>query len=137
MYKQYGDVAQFFVVYIKEAHPSDDTPHPVNARLKYIKDPASLFERFQVASTCVADLNLSIPCLVDDMENTTARAYKAHPDRIYVVGKDGKIAFHGGPGPYGFSPRQMEQFLVKELVRIAALPSASKRDEGVSTFNAR
>ncbi len=123
MYKKYGDVAQFLVVYIKEAHPADDWSPQESGRVKYFKDPTSVFERLQVASTCVADLKISIPCLIDDMENTTTIAYKAHPDRLYVVGKDGNIAYHGGPGPYGFSPLHMEQYLRIELKRIGTLPA--------------
>ncbi len=93
----------------------------VNKRLKFIKDPTNEFERFQVATTCVSDLNISIPCLIDDMGNGTAAAYKGHPDRLYVVGKDGKIAFHGGPGPMGFKPAVMEKALRFELIKIGAI----------------
>ena len=126
MSKKYEDVAQFLVVYIKEAHPSDDWAMRVNPRLKYIKDPTTIFERFQVASTCVTDLKISIPCLVDDMENTAARAYGGWPDRLYVVGKDGKIAYHGGPGPRGFKPRLMEMALIAELKEIGSYPLDKK-----------
>ncbi len=122
MAAKYEDVAQFLVVYIKEAHPADDWPMRVNPRLKYIKDPTSIFERFQVASTCVADLKISIPCLVDDMENTAARAYRGHPDRLYVVGKNGKIVYHGGPGPMGFKPAEVEKSLRAELEQLGTLP---------------
>ena len=118
MSKKYADVAQFLIVYIKEAHPADDRPRSVIPRLKYIKDPVSDLERLRVASTCVSDLNLSIPCLMDDMNNSAA-AYKSHPDRLYVVGRDGKIAYHGGPGPMGFKPSSMEMALNLELDRIA------------------
>ena len=93
----------------------------VTKRLKYIKDPTSELERFQVAKSCVSDLNISIPCLIDDMGNGTAAAYKGHPDRLYVVGKNGKIAFHGAPGPMGFKPADMEKALRFELVKIGAL----------------
>ena len=126
MSEKYGDVAQFLVVYIKEAHPADDWPIPVSKRIKYVKDPTSIFERFQVASTCVADLKISIPCLVDDMDNTAAVAYKGHPDRLYVVGKDGKIAYHGGPGPMGFKPAHMEKALRFELAKIGSLSGDSE-----------
>ena len=121
MQEKYADRVQFLVVYIKEAHPADDWPIPVSKRIRYVKDPETIFERFQVASTCVRDLDISIPCLIDDMENTAARAYKGHPDRLYVVGKDGKIAYHGGPGPMGFKPAHMEQALRFELTKIGAI----------------
>ena len=120
MYNTYKDVAQFLIVYIKEAHPSDDWPMRVSPRIKYIKDPTTILERYQVANTCVADLNLSIPCLLDDMENSTAAAYKGHPDRLYIVGQDGKIAYRGGPGPGGFQPALLETALKFELAKIGA-----------------
>lgn len=123
MAKKYEGLAQFLVVYIKEAHPAEDWPMRVNKRLKYIKDPTSIFERFQVANTCVNDLKISIPCLIDNMENTAAAAYKGHPDRLYVVGKNGRIVYHGAPGPMGFKPKHMEEFLLEELKRIDTLPT--------------
>lgn len=94
----------------------------VNPRLKFIADPTTEFERFQVASTCVADLDISIPCVIDEMGNGTAAAYKGHPDRLYVVGLDGRIAYRGGPGPMGFKPDDMEVALREELKRIGRLP---------------
>ena len=121
MAEKYKDVAQFLIVYIKEAHPAEDWPMRVNARLKFIQDPTSEFERFQVASTCVTDLKISIPCLIDDMDNTAAIAYKGHPDRIYVVGLDGKITYRSGPGPMGFRPHEAKEALVAELIKIGSL----------------
>lgn len=115
MYEEYKDRAQFLIVYIKEAHPSDDWANRVNDRVKYIKDPTTFQERYQVANTCISDLEISIPCLIDDMENTAARAYKGWPDRLFVVAKDGTIAYAGGPGPGGFLPREMETALRKQL----------------------
>ena len=38
------------------------------------------------------------------MDNTAARAYKAWPDRLYVIGLDGRIALAGARGPWGFKP---------------------------------
>ena len=125
MSKTYKDAAQFLVIYIKEAHPADDWPMRVSPRLKYIQDPTTLFERFQVASTCVADLKLSIPTLIDTMEDAACAAYKGHPDRLYVVGKDGKIVFHGAPGPRGFKPLEMENALKFELAKNGTLPQGN------------
>jgi type I thyroxine 5'-deiodinase len=45
-----------------------------------------------------------------------SRAYLATPDRLYVVDRDGRIAYRGGPGPFGFNPREMEQTLVLMLL---------------------
>ncbi len=115
MAKTYENEAQFLIVYIKEAHPSDDWASRVNSKISYIKDPTSYFERAQVANTCMAQLEINLPCLVDNMENQTARAYRAWPDRLFVVDKDGKLSYVGKPGPFGFLPREMEEVLKNEV----------------------
>jgi alkylhydroperoxidase family enzyme len=38
------------------------------------------------------------------------------PDRLYVIGSDGRVAYKGGRGPFGFSPGEMEQSLVMLLL---------------------
>ena len=38
-------------------------------------------------------------------------AYAGWPDRMYVVGTDGRIAYQGGPGPRGFLPAEVEKWL--------------------------
>ena len=42
------------------------------------------------------------------MDNSTDEAYAALPDRLYLIGRDGRIAFKGGPGPFGFRPKEFE-----------------------------
>jgi len=79
------------------------------------KQPTDLAGRCEMASACAKNLKLSIPMLIDDMANTANKAYAGWPDRLYVVGKDGKLAYVGGPGPRGFRPTDMEQALAKLL----------------------
>ena len=76
----------------------------------------TLEERKKVASECAKSLELNIPLLVDDMENTVANAYSANPDRLFIVNTDGKIAFAGERGPWGFDVDAMVTAL-KELVK--------------------
>ena len=42
------------------------------------------------------------------MDNTTDLAYSALPDRLYLIGKDGTIAYKSGRGPMGFRPDEFE-----------------------------
>jgi hypothetical protein len=49
-------------------------------------------------------LKLSLPAVVDRADNEVNAAYAGWPDRLYVVGADGRIAFAGGPGPWEFDP---------------------------------
>ena len=36
-----------------------------------------------------------------------SRAYAASPTRLYLVGADGRVAYAGGPGPFGFKPAKL------------------------------
>lgn len=77
------------------------------------KQPKSEGERAKVAKTCKLGLKLSIPVLVDGIDNAVCTAYSAWPDRLYIVDKDGRIAYKGAPGPRGFRPGEMEPELEK------------------------
>ena len=80
-----------------------------------IDDPTTLLGRAKVARSCTAGLNLSIPTVVDDMQDTVNQLYKAWPERIYVIGRDRKIAYKSGIGPWGFRPKEAERALAKAL----------------------
>jgi hypothetical protein len=50
-----------------------------------------------------------IPALVDELDDAVSIAYAAWPDRLYLVDIDGRIAYHGGRGPFGFDPDGLEE----------------------------
>ena len=79
------------------------------------EQPTSLEERTEIANTCALRLDLSIPTLIDDMTNSTDAKYYALPDRLYLVGRDGRIAYRGGPGPFGFVSAELEHALERYL----------------------
>jgi hypothetical protein len=68
-------------------------------------------ERSTTASACVRNLGIHIPAILDGIENRTEQAYTGWPDRLYLIGTDGRVSFKTGPGPYGFSTRGLEQAL--------------------------
>lgn len=105
LYKKYRHVAEFFVVYIREAHPRDGWAVPPNVHSGIsIPDPRTYAERVKVAENACTALRISIPCLVDDMSDSVNKAYSAWPDRLYVIDSQGKLAVAGGHGPFGFAP---------------------------------
>jgi len=58
---------------------------------------------------CRTKLELEeLPTLVDDVDDAVNAAYAAWPDRLYLVDVDGRIAYHGGRGPFGFAPDELE-----------------------------
>lgn len=73
--------------------------------------PVSNTGRQATASACVRNLGIRIPALLDSIENRVERAYTAWPDRLYLIGRGGRIAFKSAPGPFGFSPRLLEDAL--------------------------
>ncbi len=116
MYETYKDKAAIYVVYILEAHPVDGRQVPQNAKdgVK-VAQPKTYEERVKAAGDCLKDLKLPMPCLVDDMQNSAQKAYAGWPDRLYVIDKEGKVAFKGDPGPKGFLPADAEAALKKLL----------------------
>ena len=78
---------------------------------KEIAQTTSLPDRTQHARQCVAVLKLRIPALIDAEDNRASAAYAGWPDRLFVVGVDGKVAMMGKPGPWGFKPNEVENWL--------------------------
>ena len=99
-------------VYIHEAHPSDGWQVENNRRDGIeLRDPRELAERRDVALTCATRLGLTVPVLLDGMDNAVSRAFNAWPERLYVVAGGGRVAYQGGRGPYGFSTTELRDFL--------------------------
>jgi hypothetical protein len=104
------------VVYIEEAHPTDGWEMPSNFKEGVlIASAKTLLERDETAKTCVVKLGIHIPAVVDDMQDSTERAYTAWPDRLYVVDREGRVAYKSKAGPFGFDPAAMATKL-KSLV---------------------
>ena len=120
MYKKYAKQAEFYMVYIREAHPTDGWQVRSNERENILfLQPKTFTQRSNIASKMCTKLKISLPCLIDGLDNKVAINYSAWPDRIYVVGVDGKIIFKGGPGPRGFKPKEAADVLQKYLPTLA------------------
>ena len=89
-----------------------------NIRDKVIlQTPRSFDERTQVASSCVRKLGIKIPAIVDDMNNSTERAYTGWPDRIYLIDRNGQVVLKTKPGPFGFDPSILDTHLQRLVPR--------------------
>jgi hypothetical protein len=108
LYDRYRDEVAFFIVYIREAHPEDGWVLADNRREEIaVADPTSLEERAAAADACVLRLRTRIPVLLDDVDDDVALAYGGWPDRLYLIGRDGRVAFQGERGPDGFKPEEL------------------------------
>ena len=79
----------------------------------------TLLERQEVAKTCMSTLELEpIPALIDDLDDAVNDAYQAWPDRLFLVGHNGKVVYKGGPGPFGFDPEELAAAIELELAPV-------------------
>jgi hypothetical protein len=76
------------------------------------RQPQSGEERAGVAAKCCAALEMTIPLVVDELDDRVGNAYSGMPDRLYVLSRDGRVVYKGGRGPFGFNPSEMEQSLI-------------------------
>ena len=107
---------QFLVVYICEAHPTDGWQVTMNIDEDVlIADPTNDNERAEAATSCALRLEITMPVVIDPIDDRLASAYGALPDRLYLVGTDGRIAYQGDPGPWGFDPDQLDQAIIQLL----------------------
>jgi hypothetical protein len=109
IYDCYGDRVTFYIVYIREAHPTDGWQVDSNlAESVLFAQPETYDERVEVAQACTLGLDIKIPTLIDDMDDKINAAYAALPDRLYLIDAEGRMAFKSGPGPAGFKPDDFE-----------------------------
>ena len=104
------------MVYIQEAHPVDLWQVSSNVEDGVLfASTQSDDERAEVAGTCVLRLAIKIPAVVDGIDNRVERAYTGWPDRLYVIGTDGRVRYKSAAGPFGFSTVELEQSLAAVL----------------------
>jgi len=81
-----------------------------------IKQPRNEAERQGVAQRCCTSLDMSVPMVVDEMDDRVGHAYSGMPDRLYLIDREGRVAYKSGRGPFGFKPSELEQALVMLLL---------------------
>jgi len=107
MHKKIQRQVEFLAVYVREAHPTDGWRMAGNDKAGIsFAQPIDKNARVSVAKQCCSALEITMPVLVDEMDDRVGHAYSGMPDRLYVIDRHGKVAYKGGRGPFGFkSPR--------------------------------
>ena len=113
IYNAYKSDIDFYCVYVREAHPDDGvggfkTTRNTNDGVVF-NQPTNIEERAEVAQACMLRMELEMPMLLDDMDNSIEDAYIAWPDRLYLVGNDGRITYRSEMGPWGFKTGDWEE----------------------------
>jgi hypothetical protein len=99
-------------VYIREAHADDEWQMDDNRTDGVVlAQPTDSAGRRDAALSCTASLAMTMPCVVDTMDDAADIAYAAWPERMYVIDTDGKIAYAGRRGPWGFRPDEVRRWL--------------------------
>jgi thiol-disulfide isomerase/thioredoxin len=119
LYRKYQDKAEFLMVYIREAHPDSKILVAPEAGadevLRLIPQTNDLNLRSEHARTCTNTFQLALPMLVDKPDNAVNAAYAGWPIRLAIVSTEGKIVYYGGPGPKGFHPEELAEWLQTNL----------------------
>ena len=116
LYARYKDQVQFYIVYIREAHPARGWQVPNNLIEDILYDePSTDDERTEVATACQIGLDLHMPMLVDGIDNDIDEKYVGLPMRLFLVDGEGKIAYAGEKGPWGWDDVAFEAVL-KEMI---------------------
>jgi hypothetical protein len=105
LHRSVRDRASVAFVYIAEAHAVDEWQMQSNVdEGVLLRQHVTLDERFAAAREGVERLGLTMPVLVDGMDDAVSDAFAAWPERLYVAEAGGRLAYVGGPGPFEFDP---------------------------------
>ncbi|XP_046545755.1 thyroxine 5-deiodinase-like [Haliotis rubra] len=106
--QKYGHIADFLLIYIKEAHPTDGWHFKSNAYC--IESAKNMTDRAEAAKF-LRDENVRCPLVLDDVTDEAVTAYCSFPERLYIV-LDGVIVLVGGIGPEEYDLQPVEEWLV-------------------------
>ena len=103
-------------VYIKEAHPEDEWQMKVNEKENVCyKQPRTLADRVAIANDFTKRFDYRIPLLVDPIENPANASFSGWPERLYIIDEKGIIVYKGKPGPFGYKPEEVVEWLKKRF----------------------
>ena len=74
-----------------------------------LRQHQDIHEREEAPQACSIDLHISIPTLVEEMDNVINEAYGAAPERLYFIGKDANEFYQGGAGLHLFDLEELEE----------------------------
>ena len=120
--ERYGGRVDFRLVYIREAHAEGGAESQWQSTIN-VKEGISLAqartlpEKQEHAALCLRRLDLPFPAVVDGMDGAAETAYRAWPSRLYLVGRDGKVAFHTRLGELDFRPAELEKAIREILAK--------------------
>uniref|UniRef100_A0A8W4FB78 Iodothyronine deiodinase n=1 Tax=Sus scrofa TaxID=9823 RepID=A0A8W4FB78_PIG len=107
--EEFSSVADFLLVYIDEAHPSDGWAVPGDSSLSFeVKKHQNQEDRCAAAHQLLERFSLPPQCRVvaDRMDNNANVAYGVAFERVCIVQRQ-KIAYLGGKGPFYYNLQEV------------------------------
>nr|AAH80103.1 MGC84484 protein [Xenopus laevis] len=111
---QHVAIADFLLVYIEEAHPTDGW---ISTDASYqIPQHRCLQERLAAAQLMLQGAP-GCRVVADTMDNSSNAAYGAYFERLYII-LEGKVVYQGGRGPEGYKISELRLWLERYQQRI-------------------
>ncbi|MFC1749237.1 TlpA family protein disulfide reductase [Pseudomonadota bacterium] len=79
---RFGDVVNFALLYVREAHPAEHYPQP-----------QTLEQKIENANKTRQHYGVTWPVLIDDLEGSLHQALDTKPNSAHLIGADGAILF--------------------------------------------
>ena len=123
--EEYRGRVDFRLVYIREAHAEGGAESQWQSTINMkegisVAQARTLPEKQDHAALCLRQLKLPFPAVVDGMDGAAETAYQAWPSRLYLIGRDGKVAFNTRLGELDFRPAELEAAIRETLAKRGA-----------------
>jgi hypothetical protein len=112
IYENFKSKVDFLAVYISEAHATDEWKLYTDV---CFEQPKKIEERVEICKKFATRLHGRVKIVIDGMDNLCRDAFSAWPERLYIIGMNGKIAYKGDLGPDGYLPTEVESWLNKHV----------------------
>ena len=133
-YKNNEKVA-LYLVYVREIHPvkeastekGEDSESAKGNRhsVPQITQHKTVEDRITAASKCLDGLDLTIPTLIDGMDDSALKAFHVRAAATVVVDVEGNVAFFS-TGPTGTQPKQADE-VIRKLLGLEKADSESQK----------
>lgn len=119
LHAESGSIAELLARYVEQAHflivvIDRRSPKATGDRAGQAATPAQADAARQLGEK----LRVNATIALDEGEARASDVYCAYPMRLYVLDRDGWVAYRGGRAPYAFSLREMEQALIGSLLEL-------------------
>jgi tetratricopeptide (TPR) repeat protein len=119
LYERYHDRAEFLLVYIREAHGAGSWQSTINRREGVdLADAATFDQKREYAASCIRKLKIPYAAAVDPLDNAAETAYTAWPSRVYLIDKQGHVAFNSPLDELNFDASKLDSALQSVSARI-------------------